>query len=78
MAISNEEIIFKEHDLKLAIQKEIIDQHSTILSTGDIGYTSWQIATQIVEKQKKSKIKKGYEKVNKLLKLFLDKTEIKL
>lgn len=78
MTISNEEIIFKEHDLKLAIQKEIIDQHKEILSTGDIGYTSWQIATQVVEKQKKLSRERKSKKINKLFKIFLDNTEIKL
>lgn len=78
MTISNEEIIFKEHDLKLAIQKAIIENQSEILLTGDIGYTSWQIATQVVEKQKELKKKKKYKKVNKFFKIFLDNTEIKL
>lgn len=80
--ISNEEIIFKEHDLKLAIQKEIMDNYSNVLSTRDIGYTSWQIATQVVEKQKedkqKTKQKTKGKKFNKILKILLDKTEIKL
>jgi hypothetical protein len=70
--IKNEEIIFKEHDLKLAIQKEIMDKHQEIINTNDIGYLSWQIATQIVDSKKKSK------KVNKFFKLLLDKTEIRL
>jgi hypothetical protein len=70
--IKNEEVIFKEHDLKLAIQKEIMDKHQEIINTNDIGYLSWQIATQIVDSKKKSK------KVNKFFKLLLDKTEIRL
>ena len=78
MTVSNEEIIFKEHDLKLAIQKEIIDQFDTILSTNDIGYTSWQIATQVVEKQKKISMGRRTKKINKFFKIFLDNTETKL
>lgn len=78
MTISNEEIIFKEHDLKLAIQKAIIENQSEILLTGDIGYTSWQIATQVVEKQKELKKEKKYKKVNKFFKILLDKSEVKL
>lgn len=70
--IKNEEVIFKEHDLKLAIQKEIMDKCQEIINTNDIGYLSWQIATQIVDSKKKSK------KVNKFFKLLLDKTEIRL
>lgn len=78
MTISNEEIIFKEHDLKLAIQKEIMDQFGIILSTNDIGYTSWQIATQVVEKQKKISKERKSKKINRFFKIFLDNTEIKL
>lgn len=78
MTISNEEIIFKEHDLKLAIQKAIIENQSDILLTGDIGYTSWQIATQVVEKQKKISRERKNKKINKFFKIFLDNTEIKL
>ncbi len=77
-SIKNEEIIFKEHDLKLAIQAEIMEQHHNILSTGDIGYLSWQIATQVVENQKKIKRKNKDKKVNKLLKSLLDFSKIKL
>ena len=78
MTISNEEIIFKEHDLKLAIQKEIMDNYSSILSTRDIGYTSWQIATQVVENQKKFKKSHKNKKFNKILKILLDKSEVRL
>ena len=78
MTINNEEFIFKEHDLKLAIQKAIIENQSDILLTGDIGYTSWQIATQVVENQKKTKQERKFKKVNKLFKIFLDNTEAKL
>lgn len=78
MTISNEEIIFKEHDLKLAIQKAIIENQSEILLTGDIGYTSWQIATQVVEKQKELKKENNCKKVNKFFKILLDKSEVKL
>ena len=78
MTISNEEIIFKEHDLKLAIQKEIMDNYSNILSTKDIGYTSWQIATQVVENQKKIKKNHKNKKFNKILKILLDKSEVRL
>ncbi len=78
MTISNEEVIFKEHDLKLAIQKAIIENQSEILLTGDIGYTSWQIATQVVEEQKKISKERKSKKINKFFKIFLDNTEIKL
>lgn len=78
MTVSNEEIIFKEHDLKLAIQKEIMDRFGEILSTGDIGCTSWQIATQVVENQKKVSRERRTKKVNNLFKIFLDNSEVKL
>lgn len=43
--MNNEE----KHALKLRIQKELMDRHQEIKDTSDIGYTSWNIASNIVD-----------------------------
>lgn len=37
------------HELKLCIQRIIMERHQEIKDTTDIGFTSWAIANQIVE-----------------------------
>ena len=44
------EIIIGKEDLKLRIQKGIMDHLADIRNTADIGFTSWEIADLIVEK----------------------------
>lgn len=43
------EIVANAHELKLRIQKEIIDRYQDIKTTQDIGYISWQIACAILK-----------------------------
>lgn len=43
------EIVANANDLKLRIQKEIMDKHQELKDTQDIGYTSWQIACAILK-----------------------------
>ena len=57
------EIVAKTHELKLRIQKEIIDRHQEIKDTTDIGYTSWLIACAILKDYEEGKIHRR----NKLL-----------
>ena len=57
------EIVAKSHELKLRIQKEIMDRHQEIKDTTDIGYTSWLIACAILKDYEERKIHKR----NKLL-----------
>lgn len=53
--IDSEELIIQKHDLKLKIQKQIMDQIENIKNTNDLGYTSWQVAEAVVESIRKDK-----------------------
>lgn len=50
------EIVAKADELKLRIQKEIMDRHQEIKDTTDIGYTSWLIACAILKDYEEGKI----------------------
>lgn len=52
------EIVAKVHDLKLRIQKEIMDRHQEIKDTTDIGHTSWLIACAILKDYEEGKMHK--------------------
>ena len=47
--IENSEIIVKAHDLKLKIQKAVIQDMDILKNTPDIGYSSWLTASRIVD-----------------------------
>ena len=46
--MENSEIIIKQHDLKLKIQKAIMEDIEILKGTPDIGYTSWLTSERIV------------------------------
>ena len=51
------EIIIKDNDLKLQIQQAIMDAHTDLKNTQDIGYTSWVVAEKVVDNIEKNRIK---------------------
>lgn len=76
MSIDNSELIVKKHDLKLKIQKHIMENKNEIANSQDIGYTSWVIANAVLDEIKEEK--SHPQKINKLLNFFIDKGKIKL
>lgn len=46
------EIVINEENLKPLIQAEIMDKFKDLLESKDLGYTSWKIAEDIVNKIK--------------------------
>jgi len=52
------EIVIDEKDLKLQIQKVIMDNYNDLKNTQDVGYTSWIVAEKVVDKIEKSKEKR--------------------
>lgn len=52
------EIVIDEKDLKLQIQKVIMDNYNDLKNTQDVGYTSWIMAEKVVDKIEKSKEKR--------------------
>lgn len=51
------EIVIKDNDLKLQIQKAIMDAYKDLKDTQDIGYTSWVVAEKVVDNIEKNRIK---------------------
>ena len=68
----DQEIVINDHELKLRIQSEIMHRLEDIKNTQDIGYTSWEVATDVVERIKTDK---NYRHKSKK---FLDIFEAKL
>lgn len=65
------EILTNEEELKLRIQKEIINRHQEVIHTNDIGWTSWDIACKVVEDLDKLKdVKRIKSPKEKLLDIF--------
>lgn len=52
------EIVINEKDLKLQIQKVIMDNYNDLKNTQDVGYTSWVLAEKVVDKIEKNKEKR--------------------
>lgn len=46
------EIVINEENLKLLIQAEIMNKFKDLLESKDLGYTSWKIAEDVVNKIK--------------------------
>jgi hypothetical protein len=77
------EIVVNEEKLKLIIQSHITDNRQLIEQTGNIGYTSWEIAGAIVAEILEEKAKRKHHNptptsgvLNKSLKKVL--TTVKL
>lgn len=59
------EVVYQKHKLMLRIQKEIIDRREEIANSTDIGWTSWNIAENIVKSLEEERNKDSF-------KIFLD------
>lgn len=59
------EVVYQKHKLMLRIQKEIIDRREEIANSTDIGWTSWNIAENIVRSLEEERNKDPF-------KIFLD------
>lgn len=64
------EVVYQKHKLMLRIQKEVIDRKEEIANSTDIGWTSWNIAENIVrsleEERKKDPFKIFLDNVTKV------------
>lgn len=68
--IDNSELIIKKHQLKLEIQKVIVEELASLKSTNDIGKVSWEIAEKVIENIMRTK--QASKNVNKILKKVVD------
>lgn len=59
------EVVYQKHKLMLRIQKELIDRREEIANSTDIGWTSWNIAENIVRSLEEERNKDSF-------KIFLD------
>lgn len=73
MSIDNEELIIKQHELKLKIQKAIIEDQQIYKTTPDIGYTSWLTAERIVNDLVVEKESKKAHRKKNFIDFFLPK-----
>lgn len=71
--IDSGELIIQKHDLKLKIQKQIMDQIENIKNTKDLGYTSWQVAEAVVESIRKDKEEQKIHRKKNFIDIILPK-----
>ena len=71
--LDNQEIVVKQHDLKLLIQKFIMEDHELLKNTPDIGYTSWLTAERIVNNLVSQKISQRMHRKKNFIDFILPK-----
>lgn len=72
--IDDSELVVQKHQLKLQIQKTIVENLNNVKNTQDIGRTTWEIAEKIVGEimKRKQDSKQTSQVINKFLKKVVD------